>query len=93
MSPGRVGGVASLALLLALAGCERPAQNAETVQHLGIANSLHPSALMDAAFGNDQQLVEKEQVRWRTTMTLPELPPARLPLTTFPNAAGIKTPV
>ena len=84
MSLGRVGRWLGLALLLALAGCERPANDASAVQHLGIANSLHPSALMDAAFGNDQQLVEKEQVRWRTTMTLPELPPARLPSAMLP---------
>ena len=92
MSLGRVGRWLGLALLLALAGCERPASDASAVQHLGIANSLHPSALMDAAFGNDQQLVEKEQVRWRTTMTLPDLPPARLPAAMLPSSAPRELP-
>ena len=78
--PRLLQGIAGLALALMLAACQ-PADNgdARMPPNKGVASSLHLNALMDAAFGSRQQVVDTQQVRWRANLMLPPQQAARLP--------------
>ena len=75
---------AALALALSLAGCERGSGDALTPPNNGVASSLHLNALMDAAFGSQQQVIDTQQVRWRANLMLPPAQEARLPSVMLP---------
>lgn len=83
--PRLLQGIAGLALALMLAACQ-PADNgdARMPPNKGVASSLHLNALMDAAFGSRQQVVDTQQVRWRANLMLPPQQAARLPSSMLP---------
>ena len=76
----RLRAMAVLALALVLSACQPGGSgDALTPPNKGVAASLHLNALMDAAFGSKQQVVDTQQVRWRAALMLPPQQEARLP--------------
>lgn len=81
----RLRAMAVLALALVLSACQPGGSgDALTPPNKGVAASLHLNALMDAAFGSKQQVVDTQQVRWRAALMLPPQQEARLPSSMLP---------
>lgn len=85
--------VAFLGMCLVLAGCKpAPEKAAPSTPRNGVANALSMNAMMDAAFGGDQQVIGQHSVLWRAELMLPvQLDPAPARATepvSVPQASG-----
>lgn len=76
--------------MLAVSGCKpEGAVDVLAPPNNGVASSLHLNALMDAAFGSQQQVVDTQEVHWRATLMLPPKTEARLPSSMLPASEPV----
>ena len=61
------------ALALGLQGCPTRPGKAGGALHDGVATGMHRNALMDAAFGANQQKVSPQEVFWQAELPLPRV--------------------
>ena len=80
------------ALVLGLQGCPARPGRVDGALHDGVATGMHRNALMDAAFGANQQKISPQEVFWQADLPLPRVQAADEPPRSAASAAASAAP-
>lgn len=80
------------ARVLGLQGCPARPGRVDGALHDGVATGMHRNALMDAAFGANQQKISPQEVFWQADLPLPRVQAADEPPRSAASAAASAAP-